>query len=193
MKDHLINDGHEIASCVTLKYFSCGICGDFVCMRRQKLHLLAPGADLAVSSGSAAAPSQPVNVTNTPLPVRVRSLPTAVSVVPGKSVNAGNQVSDAGNQVFNHVFTILTGKRLLIDYVSAQGTVPAGDAVFAVQINNPVVHFFVVNVQGTDLFGGYSPPPSPCGSPSVLSPVPADVIVHVERKMSDQEPPLSLP
>jgi hypothetical protein len=160
----------------------------FFCMRRQKPHLLASGAalgaDLTVSSGSAAAPSQPVNVTNTPLPVRVASLPLAVSVVPGKSVNAFNQVSDAGNQVFNHVFTIPTGKRLLIDYVSAQGTVPAGDAVFAIQINNPVVHFFVVNAQGTDLFGKsvFTAAQSLRATIGPF-PVPTDVIVRMERKM----------
>jgi hypothetical protein len=156
-------------------------------MRRQKLELLAsgsaPGAVLA-ASGSAAVPSQPVNVTNTPLPIRVTSLPLAVTVVPGKSVNEFNQVSGVGNQVFNYVFTIPAEKRLLIDYVSAQGRVPAGDAVFDIHINNPVVHFFVVSAQGTDLSGkSVFTAAQPLRATIGPFAVPTDVIVRMERKM----------
>lgn len=154
----------------------------------KKLQLLASGAahgaDLAIASGSAAAPSQPVNVTNTPLPVRVTSLPLAVTIVPGKSVNAFNQVSDVSNQISNHVFTIPAGTRLLIEYVSAKGTVPAGDSVFAIHINNPVVHFFVVVAQGTDLFGkSVFTAAQPLRATIGAFAVPTDVIVRMERKM----------
>lgn len=163
----------------------------------KKLQLLASGAahgiDLAIASGSDAAPSQPVNVTNTPLPVRVTSLPLAVTIVPGKSVNAFNQVSDVSNQISNHVFTIPAGTRLLIEYVSAKGTVPYGDSVFAIHINNPVV-FFVVVAQGTDFsVRACSPPPSPCGLRSVPSPCRRMSSSAWNGRCSGRGPSLSLP
>lgn len=132
-------------------------------MRMQPLHLLASGctvvALLASTSGSTAAP------------------PT--------QVNAFNEVfNDLSNQVDNHVFTIPAGKRLAIDYLSAKGTVPAGDSVSGVQINNPVVHFIPVFAQGADISGktvfvaaqGFHTTIGPF-------PVPGDVVVRMERKM----------
>ena|SRR5689334_10133321 len=71
-----------------------------------------------------------------------------------QAVNLFHQVSNSlSNQVDNHVFTIPAGKRLVIEYVSAKGTVPTGDSVSAIQINRPVVHFFAVQAQGTNISG----------------------------------------
>jgi hypothetical protein len=105
-------------------------------MRRRK----------AVASGSAAAPqAQRVRVTNTPLPV--------TAVIAGAPVNAVSRVSSLTNQVDNTVFTIPVGKRLVIEYVSARATVPSGQTVSAIHLNIPIVHFFVVAAQGTELNG----------------------------------------
>ena len=117
----------------------------------------------------------------------------AVTVVPRESVNAFKQVPGTSNQVFNSVFTIPAGKRLLIEYVSAKGTVPAGDEVFGIHINNPVVHFFVVSDQGTDLFGKKvftaAQPLRATIGPFVE---PTDVVVRMERKKFGQEFPAEL-
>ena len=117
----------------------------------------------------------------------------AVTVVPGESINAFKQVPGTSNQVFNRVFTIPAGKRLLIEYVSAKGTVPAGDEVFGIHINNPVVHFFVVSDQGTDLFGKKvftaAQPLRATIGPFVE---PTDVVVRMERKKFGQEFPAEL-
>ena len=76
---------------------------------------------------TAAPPTQSVQVTNIPLPVKVANPPLAVTVISGEQVNAFHEVSDLSNQVNNPVFTIPTGKRLVIEYLSAKGTVPAGN------------------------------------------------------------------
>jgi hypothetical protein len=132
-------------------------------MRMQPLHLLASGCAvvsvLASTSGSTAAP------------------PT--------QVNAFNEVfNNLSNQVDNHVFTIPAGKRLAIDYLSAKGTVPAGDSVSGVQINNPVVHFIPVVAQGLDI-SGKSVFVAAQGFHTTIGPfpVPRDVVVRMERKM----------
>ncbi len=128
-------------------------------MRMQPLHLLASGctvvALLASTSGSTAAPPTQVNAFN-----------------------------DLSNQVDNHVFTIPAGKRLAIDYLSAKGTVPAGDSVSGVQINNPVVHFIPVFAQGSDT-SGKSVFVAAQGFHTTIGPfpVPRDVVVRMERKM----------
>jgi hypothetical protein len=119
-------------------------------MGRQTMQRLALGGAigvvLVVASGSAAAPpSQPVHVTNTPLPVTVATT--------GAPVNAFSRVSSPANQVDNTVFTIPVGKRLVIEYISARATVPSGQRVSAIHLNIPVVHFLVVAAQGTDLGG----------------------------------------
>jgi hypothetical protein len=97
-------------------------------------------------------------------------------------INASNAVTSQTSQVDNPVFTIPAGKRLVVDYVSARGLVPAGESVSSVSINLPVLHFFVVATQGSDLFGK-----------SVFTavqslrvtigpfPVPRDVVVRMER------------
>src|SRR5215831_95123 len=77
----------------------------------------------------------------------------AVSPNVPEPINAFNEVTSQGNQVDNRVFTIPAGKRLVVDYVSAKGLVPAGESVSSIFINLPVVHFFVVATQGTDQFG----------------------------------------
>ena len=132
-------------------------------MRLRPLHILASGctvvAVLASTSGSTAAP------------------PT--------QVNAFNEVfNNLSNQVDNHVFTIPAGKRLAIDYLSSKGTVPAGDSVSGVQINNPVVHFFPVVAQGSDI-SGKSVFVAAQGFHTTIGPfpVPRDVVVRMERKM----------
>lgn len=115
-------------------------------MRRQTRRLLALGwpilVGLAVISGPTAA--QPSQVTTSS---------QAASVTSDQPVNVFKQVSSSSNQTDNTVFTIPAGKRLVIDYLSAKGTVPAGDSVSGIHINNPAVHFFVVTSQGPDING----------------------------------------
>jgi DNA-binding transcriptional regulator of glucitol operon len=105
------------------------------------------------------------------------------TAAPPTQVNAFNQVSNnLSNQVDNHVFTIPAGKRLAIDYFSAKGTVPAGDSVSGIHINNPVVHFFVVTAQGTDI-SGKSVFAAAQSFHTTIGPfsVPTDVVVRMER------------
>ena len=103
-------------------------------MQRQALHLLTLvtiiGVILACSRGSmAASPNAP------------------------EPINVSKAVTSLASQVDNPVFTIPAGKRLVVDYVSARGLVPAGESVWSISINLPVGHFFVVATQGSDLFG----------------------------------------
>ncbi|WP_164002298.1 hypothetical protein [Pyxidicoccus caerfyrddinensis] len=145
-------------------------------MRRQTPRLLWVGGPLlvvlAVTSGSAVA--QPPQVTN-PSP--------AATATAAEPVNAFKQVSSASNQTDNHVFTIPAGKRLVIDYVSAEGEVPAGDSVSGIHINNPVVHFFVVSDQGTDI-NGKSVFAAAQSFHATLGPFsrPTDVVIRMERR-----------
>ncbi len=123
-----------------------------------------------------APPPQPDQATNPSL---------AASITPGESVNAFQQVSDnLSNQVDNHVFTIPAHKSLVIDYLSAKGTVPVADSVSGIQINNPVVHFLVVNAQGTDI-SGKSVFAAAQTLHTTIGPftVPTDVVVRMERRM----------
>jgi hypothetical protein len=133
---------------------------------------------------TAAPPTQSVQVTNIPLPVKVANPPLAVTVISGEQVNAFHEVSDLSNQVNNPVFTIPTGKRLVIEYLSAKGTVPAGDSVSGIHINNPVVHFFTVTAQGTD-GSGKSVFAAAQSFHTTIGPfpVPTDVLVRMERNM----------
>jgi hypothetical protein len=132
-----------------------------------------------------APPTQSVHVTNTPLPVHVTNQSLTVTITSGEPVNAFNQVSNQlSNQIDNHVFTIPAGKRLVIEYLSAKGTVPAGDSVSGVQINNPVVHFFPVTAQGTDI-SGKSVFTAAQSFHTTIGPfsVPTDVVVRMERNL----------
>jgi DNA-binding transcriptional regulator of glucitol operon len=98
-------------------------------------------------------------------------------------VNAFKEVSNSlSNQVDNHVFTVPSGKRLAIDYVSAKGTVPAGDAVSGIHTNNPVVHFFVVTAQRNDI-SGKSVFTAAQSFRTTIGPfsAPTDVVVRMER------------
>jgi hypothetical protein len=130
-------------------------------MRRQSLRLLALGGAiigvLTSTNGSAAAPP--------PIPV-----------------NALNTVVSASNQVDNPVFTIPAGKVLIIEYVSAKGTVPTGDSVSDIHLDRPVVHFLTVTSQGTDILGKrvFTAAQS---LRTVIGPfsVPIDVVVRMER------------
>src|SRR5262245_14875824 len=101
-------------------------------MRRQTLHLLTlvtvVVAILACSGKSmAASPNAP------------------------EPINVSNAVVSQSNQIDTPVFTIPAGKRLVVDYVSARASVPAGESVLSIHLNLPVLHFFVVgSTQGTD-------------------------------------------
>src|SRR5262245_46129114 len=77
----------------------------------------------------------------------------AVSPNAPEPINESNPVASTTSQVDNPVFTIPGGKRLVVDYVSARGLVPAGESVSSISINLPVAHFFVVATQGADQFG----------------------------------------
>ncbi len=77
----------------------------------------------------------------------------AVSPNAPEPINVSNTVTSQTSQVDNPVFTIPAGKRLVVDYVSARGSVPAGESVSSISINLPVAHFFVVATQGADQFG----------------------------------------
>jgi hypothetical protein len=115
-----------------------------------------------------------------------RTRPPAVTVASGEPVNAFNQVSNTlSNQADNHVFRIPAGKRLVIDYLSAKGTVPAADSVSGIHINNPVVHFFVVTAQGTDISGKRVFAAAQSIHTTIGPfPAPTDVVVRMERNMS---------
>jgi hypothetical protein len=60
--------------------------------------------------------------------------------------------------------------------------VPAGDSVSGIQINNPVVHFFAVAAQGTDI-SGKSVFTAAQSFHTIIGPFPAstDVIIRMER------------
>ena len=134
-------------------------------MRSQALHLLTLGTVivvlLACSGGS-----------------------MAVSPNAPEPINASNTVTSQTSQVDNPVFTIPAGKRLVVDYVSAKGLVPAGESVSSISINLPVAHFFVVATQGTDQFGKsvFTAAQSLRATIGPF-PVPTDVVVRMERKM----------
>ncbi|QSQ19788.1 hypothetical protein JY651_31450 [Pyxidicoccus parkwayensis] len=116
-------------------------------------------------------------------PSQVATPSSAAATTPAEPVNAFKQISSASNQTDNHVFTIPAGKRLVIDYVSAKGEVPAGDSVSDIHLNNPVVHFFVVSTQGTDI-NGKSVFSAAQSLHVTLGPFPrpTDVVVRMERR-----------
>ena len=135
-------------------------------MQRQALHLLTlvtiTGVILACSRGSmAASPNAP------------------------EPINASHAVTSQTSQVDNPVFTIPAGKRLVVDYVSARGLVPAGESVSSISINLPVVHFFVVATQGSDQFGK-SVFTAAQSLRVTIGPFPVarDVVVRMERNTS---------
>ncbi|XXF75324.1 hypothetical protein P2318_19880 [Myxococcaceae bacterium GXIMD 01537] len=115
-------------------------------MRRQTLRLLALGGPLLVVLAVISGPT-------VAQPSQLTSPSQAAAVTSAQPVNVFKQVSSSSNQTDNTVFTIPAGKRLVIDYLSAKCEVPAGDSVSGIHINNPVVHFFVVTSQGTDISG----------------------------------------
>jgi len=150
-------------------------------MQRSGLDLPTSGVVLVVLlvlTGGCGA----VQVTNTPLPVQVTNSPLPVVVLGGQPVNVFNTVSSESNQVDNHVFTIPAGKRLLIEYVSARGAVPAGDSVSGVHINLPVVHVFAVTAQGTNI-SGMSVFTAAQSLRTTIGPFPGatDVVVRMDR------------
>jgi hypothetical protein len=106
----------------------------------------------------------------------------AVSPNVPEPINAFNVVTSQSNQVDSLVFTIPAGKRLVVDYVSAKGVVPAGESVSSVFINLPILHFFVVATQGGDLLGKsvFTAAQSLRATIGPF-PVPRDVVVRMER------------
>jgi len=117
----------------------------------------------------------------------------AVSPNVPEPINAFNEVTSQGNQVDNRVFTIPAGKRLVVDYVSAKGLVPAGESVSSIFINLPIVHFLVVATQGGDIFGK-SVFTAAQSLRVTIGPfaVPRDVVVRMERNMSGTDASLAV-
>jgi hypothetical protein len=106
----------------------------------------------------------------------------AVSSNAPEPINASNGLTSQSNQVDNPVFTIPAGKRLVVDYVSARGLVPAGESVSSMFINLPVVHFFVVATQGSDISGKSVFTAAQSLRVTIGPfPVPRDVVVRMER------------
>lgn len=68
-------------------------------------------------------------------------------------VNVFVSTSTQSNQMDITAFTVPTGKRLIIEYISLRARVPAGQTVTEFFMNRPHVHFFVVSKQGTDISG----------------------------------------
>jgi hypothetical protein len=109
----------------------------------------------------------------------------AVSPSVPEPINASNAVTSQSNQVDNHVFTIPAGKRLVVDYVSARALVSTGESVSSILINLPIVHFFVVATQGSDLFGRSVFTAAQSLRVSIGPfPVPRDFVVRMERNTS---------
>ena len=143
-------------------------------MRRQALHLLTLVTVivviLACSGGSmAVSPNEP------------------------EPINVFNAVTSQTSQVDNPVFTIPAGKRLVVNYVSAKGVVPAGESVSSILINLPIVHFFVVATQGADQFGR-SVFTAAQSLRATIGPFPVqrDVVVRMERNASGTDASLAV-
>jgi hypothetical protein len=117
----------------------------------------------------------------------------AVSPNEPESINVFNAVISQSSQVDAPVFTIPAGKRLVVNYVSAKGLVPAGESVSSISINLPIAHFFVVATQGSDLFGK-SVFTAAQSLRATIGPFPVqrDVVVRMERSAAGTDASLSV-
>jgi hypothetical protein len=117
----------------------------------------------------------------------------AVSPNEPEPINVSNAVTSQTSQVDTQVFTIPAGKRLVVNYVSARGLVPAGESVSSISINLPIVHFFVVATQGSDFFGK-SVFTAAQSLRATIGPFPVqrDVVVRMERNASGTDASLAV-